>query len=71
MKLMRILKFLKGIKHMKLTITINDLSMVCWWVDASDQTHMDSKGHIGSMISLGGGTRVSSSKNTKSTLKAP
>ena len=35
-KLRRVLKYLKGTKHMKLTLTVNDLSMIRWSVDASD-----------------------------------
>ena len=50
-KLRRVLKYLKGTKHMKLTLTIDDLSMIRWWVDASDWTHMDCKGHTGLMMS--------------------
>ncbi len=53
-KLRRVLKYLKGTKYMKLTLTIDDLSMIRWWVDASNRTHHDCKGHTGSMMSLGG-----------------
>ncbi len=54
-KLTRVLKYLKVTKHMKLTITIDDLSIIRWWVYASDRTHIDCKGPTGSMMSLGGG----------------
>ena len=53
-KLRRVLKYLKGTKYIKLTRTIDDLLMIRWWVDASDRTHHDCKGRIGSMMSLGG-----------------
>ena len=55
---------------MKLTLTINDLSMICWWVDASVWTHMDYRGHTGSMMPLGGGTCASSSTKHKMNTKS-
>ena len=73
-KLRRVLKYLKGTKYMKLTLTIDNMSMIRWWVDASDRTHHDCKGHTGSMMSLGGGAIVSSSTkhkiNTKSSTES-
>ncbi len=51
-KLKRVLIYLKGMKYMKLTITVNDLSVVRWWVDAPDRTHHDFEGHYGIMISF-------------------
>ena len=73
-KLRRVLKYLKGTKYMKLTLTIDNLLMIRWWVDALDRTHHDCKGHTGSMMSLGGGAVVSSSTkhkiNTKSSTES-
>ncbi len=69
-KLRRVLKYLKGAKHMKLTLTIDDLLMIRWWVDASDRTHMDCNGHTASIISLGGGTCVSSLTKHKTNIKS-
>ena len=54
-KLWRVLAYLKHTKYMKLTITVDDLSIIRWWVDASDQTHHVCKGHSGIMMLLGGG----------------
>ena len=55
---------------MKLIISINDLSKIMWWVDVSNWTHEDCKGHTGAMISLGGRAVISSPRkqniNTKS-----
>ena len=34
-----LLKYLKGTKHMKLSI--DNLSKIMWWVDMSDWTHKD------------------------------
>ena len=52
-KLKRILKYLKGTKHMKLTLSVDSLSIIKWWVDASNRTHMDCKGRSGYVMSLG------------------
>ena len=64
-KLRRVLKYLKGTKYLKLTLTIDDFSMVRWWVDASDRTHPDCKGHTGTMMSMGSGVILSSSRKHK------
>ena len=32
---------------MKLTITVDNLNSIKWWIDASDKTHMDMKGCTG------------------------
>ncbi len=59
---------------MRLTLTIDDLLMIWWWIDASDQTHMDCKGHTVLIISLRRGVVVSSSTkhkiNTKSSTES-
>ena len=52
-KLKRVLKYLKGTKYMKLTISVSDLKTIRWWVDASYNTHDDCKGHTGGMMTLG------------------
>ncbi len=54
-KLRRVLGYLKRTEYMKLTISIDDLPVVRWWVDSSDRTHHDCKGHSGKMMSFGGG----------------
>ncbi len=46
-KLRRVLKYLKGKEYKKQTFTIDDLSMIRWWVDASDRIHHDCKAHTG------------------------
>eukprot|EP00804_Cyclotella_cryptica_P002560 CCRYP_010401-RA/>CCRYP_010401-RA protein AED:0.15 eAED:0.13 QI:0/0/0/0.5/1/1/8/0/1350 len=77
-KLKRVLQYLLGTKHMKLTLSVDNLSQIKWWVDASYNTHEDCKGQTGAMMSLGEGAvdnkstillatngRWSSSKRTK------
>ena len=56
---------------MKLTLTNDDLSIIKWWVDASDRTHHDLKGHTGSMMSLGEGMVVNGSRKQKINVKSP
>ena len=58
-KLKRVIKYLKGTRHMKLTLTVDNMNTVSWWVDASYGVHMDCKGHTGMMISLGKGAAMS------------
>ncbi len=70
----RVLKYLNGTKHMKLTISIDNLNVLKWWVDASYNAHEDCKGHTGVMMSMGHGAMVSFSRkqklNTRSSTEA-
>ena len=52
-KLVRCMKYLKGTGYMKLTLTVDTMSIIKWWVDASHHTQMDLRGHTGDMMSLG------------------
>ena len=69
-KLRRVLKYLNGTNYMKLRLSVNNMSIIEWFVDASDRTHMDCKGHTGAYMNLGKGdvTRMSTKhkSNTKS-----
>ena len=73
-KLRRVLKYLKGTKYMKLTVSINDLTKAQWWVDASDRCHQDCRGHSGFMMNFSGGAIISKSSkhkiNTKSSTES-
>jgi hypothetical protein len=65
-KLKRLLKYLKGTKHMKLTLCVESLSIIRWWVDASYNVHNDCRvGHTGAMMSLGRGAPISFSRKQK------
>ena len=59
---------------MKLTLTVDTMSVIKWWVDALQHTHMDCWRHTGAMITLGkGATSNHSGKhklNTKRTNKS-
>ena len=59
-KLQMVCKYIEGTKYMKLTLSINDISKLMWWLDASDQTHTDYKGHVRAMMLLGVGLVISS-----------
>ena len=48
-----VLKYLKGTRHMKLTLLVESVSMIRWWVYASYNAHDECKGHTGAMMSIG------------------
>jgi hypothetical protein len=58
-KLKRVLKYLMGMRHMRLRLSVNALGVIHWWVDASYNVHDDCKGQTGAMMSLGKGTPIS------------
>jgi hypothetical protein len=72
-KLKRVLKYLNGTRDMKLTISVNDLGLLKWYVDGSHNVHWDCKGHGGAMFTLGEGVVSSYSRklklNTRSSTK--
>ena len=55
---------------MKLILSINDLFKIMWWVDVSDRTHEECKGHTGAMMSLGDGAVINSSRKQKINTKS-
>ena len=57
-KLVRCMKYLKGTKYMKLNLTVDNMSVIKWWMDASHNTHMDRQGHTGAMMNLGKGASI-------------
>jgi hypothetical protein len=50
---------------MKLTLEVNNLRVVEWWVDVSYTTHPDFKGHSSGMMTLGKGATTSVSNKQK------
>jgi hypothetical protein len=64
-KLKRVLQYLQGIKHMKLTLCFVNLGQVCWWVDVSYNVHEDCKGQTGAIMSMGHGAFLSFSRKQK------
>ena len=47
---------------MTLTLSIDNVGIIKWWVDASYNVHPDCKGHTGEMMSFGSGAAISSAK---------
>ena len=64
-KLKRLLKYLKGTKHLKLILRADSLGTIYWWVDASYNAHWDCKGQSGAMMSMGRGSPISFSRKQK------
>ena len=54
---------------MKLTISVDSISIVKWWVDVLYNTHDKYKGHIGDMMTLGEGTVISMTNKQKLNVK--
>lgn len=69
-KLKRVLKYLNGTKHLKLTLTVDSLSTLKWYVDGSHQTHEDCRGHTGALFTMGKGAITSSSRKQKINTKS-
>ena len=57
-KLRRVLRYLNGTFHMKLTLSVDNMSILNWFVDASHITHMECKGHVGIAMTLGKGAVI-------------
>lgn len=64
-KLKRVLKHLKGTKHMKCILSIEDIYVIRWWVDMSYNMHDDCHCQMGAMMSLGKGEVMSFSMKQK------
>ena len=64
-KLKRVLKYLNGTKYLKLSISVENLGILKWYVDGSHNTHWDCKGHGGAMFTMGKGAVSSYSRKVK------
>jgi hypothetical protein len=64
-KLKRVLKYLNGMKYLKLKLIVESLSMLKWYVDGSHNIHTDCKGHGGAMFTMGKGATSSYSRKVK------
>jgi hypothetical protein len=64
-KLKRVLKYLNGTKYLKLRLSVDDLGLLKWFVDASHNTHWDCRGHGGAMFTMGRGATTSYLRNLK------
>ncbi len=64
-KLKGVLRYLNGTKYLKLSINVNDLGILKWYVDGAHNVHWDCKGHAGAMFNLGEGAVASYSRKVK------
>ena len=64
-KLKRVLKYLNGTKHLKLTLSVENLGVLKWYVDGSHNVHWDCKGHGGAVFTMGKGSVSSYSRKVK------
>ena len=64
-KLKQVLKYLNGTKFLKLTLTVENLGMLKWYVDGAHNVHWDCKGHGGAVFKLGKGATNSYSRKIK------
>ena len=62
--------YLKCTMHMKLNITVDSLTTIRWYVDASYGVHSDCKDHTGMMMTLGAGASKSMFKAHKLNMKS-
>ena len=64
-KLTWVVKYLHGTIDMILTLSLDTLKIMTWWVDVSYAVHDDMKGHTGGTMSLGQGSVYSTSSKQK------
>ena len=73
-KLIRLLQYLQGTKHLVLTLEVDNLNISKWYADAAFPVHLDYKSHTGGIHTMGkGAIQAISSKqklNTKSSTEA-
>ena len=69
-KLKRVLKYQKGTKYLKLTLSVPSLLIVQWWVDASYNVHDNCWGQTGGMMTLGRGAVISVLRKQKINLRS-
>ena len=65
-----VLEYPNGTKHMKLTLEVESLSTLNWFIDTSYQVHDDCKGHTGGTLTLGKGTTTSIYRGQKTNTKS-
>ena len=73
-KLNRLLQYLNGTRDDVLTLGIDDLNVIKWYVDASFAVHPDFKSHTGACVTFGTRAAISMSRkqklNTRSSTEA-
>ena len=69
-KLKRLLRYLNGTRRLRLTLTVDSMSILRWYVDASHQIHEDCRGHTGGFLTFGKGAITSTSRKQKLNTKS-
>jgi hypothetical protein len=70
-KLKRVLKYLKGTRHLKLKLSADSMNFIIhWYIDGSHQVHEDCRGQVGSLVTFGKGAVSSSSNKMKCNTKS-
>jgi hypothetical protein len=69
-KLVRLMKYLKGTRELKLTLSADNLDCIKWYVDAAFAVHPDYKSHTGATMSYGDDGGVVQSISRKQKLNA-
>ena len=69
-KLLRVLEYLNGTKHVNLTLEVYNLSTLNWLIGASHQVHENCKGHTGGALTPGKGVATSSCRGQKPNTKS-
>lgn len=64
-KLLRLLSYLKGTKELVLTLEVDVINILKWFIDASYAIHRDMKGHTGGGMTMGKGAIFSKSTKQK------
>jgi hypothetical protein len=64
-KLIRMMKYLYGTQDERLTLRVDDLRVVKWYVDASFAVHPDFKSHTGAVMMMGKGAIQSIARKQK------
>ena len=64
-KVRRVLMYLKGTRSLPLRLTVDNLSMSTWLIDAAHAVHWDCKGQTGAGMTLGKGAVTSFSRKQK------
>ena len=69
-KLCRFIKYLNGTRDKYLTLSIDTIGVIKWFIDASFAVYPDFKSHTGAEMTMGRGTMISVSKKQKLNTKS-
>ena len=64
-KLIRLVRYLRGMAELPLILRADSATVVKWWVDGSHAIHPNMRGHSGGCVSLGAGMPITGSSKQK------